>query len=252
MEARWRIVVGNRQCARHPRDAARRRRFAGNAPSQTTAVTKLIHAAAVLGTALILAGQAALAADESADPVPNPYAALTTEINRLSAQIAEHPRQAELRFERARLLEANGFFDGAMRDYRWLLDNRPEQPEAYNNLARLHAARGELNRAISLLERGLATHPVYHIIFDNLRSLYESMAQRAYHAALTEPDSPDDVEPVDEDFGVNLTAVKSIDSDSVAIAPARPGTATSTPNSPPTTSTGPAGRGAARMVVRGE
>ena len=98
-----------------------------------------------------------------------------------------------------------------MRDYRWLLDHRPERPEAYNNLSRLLAARGELTRAIALLEQGLTTDPVYQLLFENLRTLYGAMAQRAYRDALKEAGTPDEVAPLDEEFSVDLKPVESLE-----------------------------------------
>ncbi len=134
----------------------------------------------------------------------------TADLARVNEEIARHPGRESSRFERARILENLALPDAAIQDYRWLLDHRPERPEAYNNLARLLAARGELPRAIALLEQGLATHPVYHLLFENLRSLYGAMAQKAYRDALTEAGSPEEVAPLDEEFGVELQPVESM------------------------------------------
>lgn len=133
------------------------------------------------------------------------------ELQALNEAVAASGNQAEPRFRRARLLESLGLVDDAMRDYRWLLDHYPERPEAYNNMARLLAASGDLAQAITVLEQGMATHPVYQQIFANLRELFAAMARRAYQAALHEPESASAMAEADRPITVDLRGVDSLD-----------------------------------------
>lgn len=130
-------------------------------------------------------------------------------LDRIQAMLADHPGNPNLRFERARLMELRGLHDQAMADYRWLLDHHPELPEAYNNMARLLALRGDFDLAITTLEQGMATNPAYHTMFMNLRTIFDTLAQRAYRSALREPQSAEDVQP-SRDTGIQLIAVERL------------------------------------------
>jgi tetratricopeptide (TPR) repeat protein len=142
------------------------------------------------------------------------------ELERLDHNIALQPDRVDLRFDRARVLESLDRTEEAMLEYRWLLDHYPERPEAYNNMARLLAHTGETQQAIALLEQGLATHPVYQLMFNNMRKLFDSMAQQAYQAALKEPESHDEALLSDKVVHVELKGVESIDAPQVAdVAP---------------------------------
>lgn len=129
----------------------------------------------------------------------------------LDHQIALQPDRVDLRFERARVFEALEQTEAAMREYRWLLNHYPERPEAYNNMARLMAKSGELEQAIALLEQGLVTHPVYQLMFENMRTLFDSMAQQAYRAALNEPESNDETVALNNLVSVELKGIASLE-----------------------------------------
>jgi len=73
--------------------------------------------------------------------------------------------------------EAEGVFER-------LIEIDPSSPEAYNNLAVLHAGNGNYQQAIDTLKRALGTHPSYHAAFDNLSKLYARLASDAYSRAL--------------------------------------------------------------------
>lgn len=130
-------------------------------------------------------------------------------INQIQAMLSDHPGNPHLRFERARLLEVRGLHDQAMADYRWLLDHYPELPEAYNNMARLLALQGDIDLAITTLEQGMATNAAYHKMFTNLRTIYDTLAQRAYRSALHEPESAEDVES-SRGTGIQLIAAEGL------------------------------------------
>jgi Flp pilus assembly protein TadD len=59
----------------------------------------------------------------------------------------------------------------------------PDLPEPYNNLAVLHAADGQLDRARTLLESALRLDPGYRVAHENLGDVFVRLALRAYEAA---------------------------------------------------------------------
>ena len=75
-------------------------------------------------------------------------------------------------------------YDEAVALYRGLIDELPEQPEAYNNLARLYASQGRLEEARELLEQAMRTHPAYAAVYDNLTRITVEMSRSSYARAL--------------------------------------------------------------------
>jgi hypothetical protein len=75
------------------------------------------------------------------------------------------------RAEAARLLEA-------------LVAAYPQDPRPYNELALLHYARGDVERARDLLQRAADTDPRYATVLRNLQTVYGVLASRAYERAL--------------------------------------------------------------------
>ncbi len=74
--------------------------------------------------------------------------------------------------------------DGAEKGLKQLISSHPEDPRAYNNLAAVYAARGELDKARKFLDKGLATNPDYATIHQNLAAVYTEMARESYGKAL--------------------------------------------------------------------
>ena len=68
-----------------------------------------------------------------------------------------------------------------------LTQDHPDLPEPYNNLAVLHAARGQLDRARELLEQALRHDPNYFAAQENLGDVFARLAQRAYEKASANP-----------------------------------------------------------------
>lgn len=67
--------------------------------------------------------------------------------------------------------------------YQRLIEEYPELPEPYNNLAALYAAQGEWDGARTLLETALRNDPKYLTAQRNLGDVYVRLALRAYEAA---------------------------------------------------------------------
>jgi len=87
-------------------------------------------------------------------------------------------------FLKARLLEKTKNSTEAEKIYRQLIKLNPQRPEAYNNLARLSVAAGDLAGAQLLLEKAIRANPTYATIYDNLSQIYVAMARDSYGKAL--------------------------------------------------------------------
>lgn len=138
---------------------------------------------------LVLLGCAALAgtarADDSAD-VARLFAAgdLTEAMARVDRALAERPRDPQLRFQKGAMLAELKRSDEAVAVFTQLSVDYPELPEPYNNLAVIHAARGQLDQARASLEAALRAQPAYAIAHQNLGDIYTQLARRAYAQAL--------------------------------------------------------------------
>lgn len=94
------------------------------------------------------------------------------------------PRDAQLRFERGVLLARSGRGGEAIDVFRTLTRDFPELPEPYNNLAALHASRGELDLAHRALEDALRALPSYALARENLGDVQLRLAERSYQQAI--------------------------------------------------------------------
>ncbi len=103
-------------------------------------------------------------------------------------QIEEHletqPRDPQMRFWRARLLEQQQRTDEAFDIYVQLSEDYPELPEVQNNLGVLLAARGKTDEAKHAFEHALRNNPNYATAHENLGDILLHQAQRAYDKAL--------------------------------------------------------------------
>lgn len=143
---------------------------------------------------------AALAALLLAAPVaaqrPPPPPTAATEIGELmradrndealakaEARLKDNPRDAQVRFMRGVILAGQGRTVEATLVFETLIQEFPELPEPYNNLAVIHAAQGRYESAYRLLQQALQAQPNYATAYENLGDLYLSMAEQAYARA---------------------------------------------------------------------
>jgi Flp pilus assembly protein TadD len=102
---------------------------------------------------------------------------------RADTHLAGNPRDAQMRFVRGVILSELGDTAGALAVFERLTEEFPELPEPYNNLAVIHAAQGQLERARALLEAALAIRPDYATAHENLGDVYLQMSVDAYQRA---------------------------------------------------------------------
>lgn len=139
---------------------------------------------------LVFAGGAAWA-DEAAEVQRLHAAGQTAEaLQRAEKYLDTQPKDATMRFlvgvmlaETQRSTEARAVFERLVEDY-------PELPEPYNNLAALKAAAGDYDGAKAALDQALRANPSLASAQENLGDVQVMLAMRAYGRALQlEPNS---------------------------------------------------------------
>ena len=104
-------------------------------------------------------------------------------LTRAELHLAKNPRDAQMRFVRGVILTDLSDTTAARGAFQQLVDDFPELPEPYNNLAVLYAADGELDRARRALEMALLAKPDYATAHENMGDVYLQMAAEAYQRA---------------------------------------------------------------------
>ncbi|MGB0722332.1 MAG: L,D-transpeptidase Cds6 family protein [Gammaproteobacteria bacterium] len=98
--------------------------------------------------------------------------------------LKERPDSAQLRLLHALALDAKGQTGRAIAELEALIGEFPAEPAPYNNLARIHARRGDLDKARATLERGIAGNSEFATLYGNLNTLFEAQARVEYAKAL--------------------------------------------------------------------
>jgi len=93
------------------------------------------------------------------------------------------PSDARLRFLKGVILGGQGKDAEAIEVFQGLARQFPELPEPHNNLAALHAARGELDQARAALDDAIRALPSYALAHENLGDLHLRLAIRAWQRA---------------------------------------------------------------------
>ena len=75
-------------------------------------------------------------------------------------------------------------YQQAEKVFKNLVEQVPQDPRPYNNLAALYISQGEYQQARTSLEQALATDPEYAAIYRNLGTVYAEMARDSYGKAL--------------------------------------------------------------------
>lgn len=100
-----------------------------------------------------------------------------------NAALQEAPGDARLRFLKGLALFQLKRMADAEHEFNGLIEEFPELPEPYNNLAVVRAAQGNLEGARDALEAAIRSVPDYAVAYQNLGDLYLQLAaQRWRHA----------------------------------------------------------------------
>ena len=105
-------------------------------------------------------------------------------LQRVDKALAARPKDAQMRFLRGVLLTESGRSAEAAEVFERLTQDYPELPEPYNNLAALHAANGDYDRAKAALEQSLRANPGFATAHENLGDVLVMLASRSYARAL--------------------------------------------------------------------
>ena len=106
-------------------------------------------------------------------------------MQRAEQAVAARPDSAGMRFLHGVMLSESRREPEAERVFERMIQDFPELPEPYNNLAVLRAAKGQWEQARELLEAALRNDPGYHTAQLNLGDVLVQLALRAYQAAAT-------------------------------------------------------------------
>jgi Flp pilus assembly protein TadD len=110
-------------------------------------------------------------------------------LQRLDLAVAARPGDAGLRFLQGVLLSESGRPADAVTVFERMTEDFPDLPEPYNNLAVIEAGKGRLDHARGLLETALRLDPAYRTAHENLGDVFVRLAQRAYEAAASSPNT---------------------------------------------------------------
>lgn len=110
---------------------------------------------------------------------------------RADQYLAAKPRDPQMRFLKGVVLTEAGRTAEAIATFTRLTEDYPELPEPYNNLAVLHAAQNQYDKARAALEMAVRTNPGYATAHENLGDVYARLAAQSYaRAAQLAPGSP--------------------------------------------------------------
>ncbi|MET0517320.1 MAG: tetratricopeptide repeat protein [Burkholderiaceae bacterium] len=101
----------------------------------------------------------------------------------LQQALIKTPDEMKLRFALAVYRMEMGEQDEALRLFEALTQDFPDLPDPFNNMAVIHAGRGELDLARSELEQALRLQPDHAQAQENLGDLMLRLAARAYQRA---------------------------------------------------------------------
>jgi tetratricopeptide (TPR) repeat protein len=107
----------------------------------------------------------------------------TEALPRIERFLQTRPRDAQMRFFKGLIQRETGKPVEALATFNELVQDYPELPEPYNNLAVIYASQNELEKARAALEMALRNNPAYTIAYENMGDVLTRMALQAYQRA---------------------------------------------------------------------
>jgi len=98
--------------------------------------------------------------------------------------LGTNPRDPQMRFLKGLIQQDSGQRDAAIATYTGLIEEYPELPEPYNNVAVLYASQGNYEKAREALEMATRNSRSYAIAHENLGDVYARLASKAYRQAV--------------------------------------------------------------------
>ena len=152
-------------------------------------------AAAMLALSLTVVGSAAYADEYSEINQLLRSGKAAEALERSNAGLAKNARDPQMRFLQAVALTNVGKMEEAVTAFRKLIEDYPELPEPYNNLAVIYARQGDLDRARSALEAAVRNNPNYAVAHANLGDIYARLAYQSYAQSLAKGGRPAALNP---------------------------------------------------------
>jgi Flp pilus assembly protein TadD len=103
---------------------------------------------------------------------------------RAEQYLAGKPRDPQMRFLKGVAQTDSGKTAEAIDTFTRLIEDYPELPEPYNNLAVLYAGQNQLDKARAALEMAVRNNPAYARAHENLGDVYARLASQSYNKAL--------------------------------------------------------------------
>ena len=189
-----------------------------------TSLTTLSRGVAAFALAQAVAqGAWAQASAPVAAPAPGPEVAqikaleakkqYTEALKLIDDSLAKNPKDPAMRFRRGVALSMLDRKADALAVFQKLVEDHPEMPSPYNNLAVIYGSQGEYDKARAALEKAIRTNPAYATAYQNLGDVYAQLASQAYSKALQLDKSDTTVPP-------KLVLLRELIGNSPAPAPA--------------------------------
>ena len=104
-------------------------------------------------------------------------------LEQLATKINEAPRDPQWRFLQGVAQMNEGQSAAAITTFEQLVQEYPELPEPYNNLAVLYAQSNDLEKASRALQDAIRANPSYATAYENLGDIYIRLADKALSKA---------------------------------------------------------------------
>ena len=98
--------------------------------------------------------------------------------------LGSNPRDPQMRFLKGVAQSQAGDLTAATATFEALIEEYPELPEPYNNLAVIYAGQNRLDQARNALEMAVRNNPNYAVAHENLGDIYARLAHDAYQRSL--------------------------------------------------------------------
>jgi tetratricopeptide (TPR) repeat protein len=158
----------------------------------TRAVAALTLASGLAGLSAVALAQPASAPAQAASPSPEALeiqrliksGQSTQALKLIDDALAKNPKDPAMRFRRGVTLSMLDRKAEALQVFQKLVEDHPEMPSPYNNLAVLYGSQGDYDKARAALEKAIRTNPAYATAYQNLGDVYAQLASQAYSKAL--------------------------------------------------------------------
>ena len=138
-------------------------------------------------------------------------------LKQIDDALSRNPKDAQMRFRRGVALSMLDRKAEALAVFQKLVEDHPEMPAPYNNMAVIYGAQGEYEKARGALERAIRTNPAYATAYQNLGDVYAQLASQAYSKALQLDKTDTTVQP-------KLSLLRELTGNTPSVAATKPAT----------------------------